>query len=96
MFTAAPPVLLTTIDWLPLLPTWTEPKLTLAGDADNCPAGAAAPVPLKAMLRAGLDALLLIRIDPVALPAAVGVNVARSVTFEDGFTVVGVVTPETA
>lgn len=70
--------------------------MTLAGDADNCPAGAAVPVPLKAMLRAGLDALLLIRIDPVALPAAVGVNVALSVTLEDGFTVIGVLTPETA
>jgi hypothetical protein len=69
--------------------------LTLAGDADNCPTGAAVPVPLNATLRAGLDALLAMTIDPVALPVAVGVNVALSVTLEDGFTVTGVVTPET-
>jgi hypothetical protein len=54
------------------------------------------PVPLKAMLSAGLEALLAITIDPVALPAAVGVNVALSVTLEDGFTVIGGLTPETA
>jgi hypothetical protein len=48
------------------------------------------------MLRAGLDALLPMRIEPVALPVAVGVNVALSVTLEDAFTVTGVVTPDTA
>jgi hypothetical protein len=53
-------------------------------------------VPLNAMLRAGFDALLAIMIEPVALPVAVGVNVALSVTLEDAFTVTGVVTPDTA
>ena len=70
--------------------------MTLAGDADNCPAGAAVPVPFNVMPRAGLDALLAMTIDPAALPAAVGVNVALSVTLEDGFTDTGVVKPETA
>ena len=69
--------------------------MTLAGDADNCPAGAAVPVPLKATLRAGLEALLAMTIDPAALPVAVGVKVALNVTLEDGFTDTGVVRPET-
>ena len=43
-----------------------------------------------------MDALLAMTIDPVALPVALGVNVALSVTLEDGFTVTGVVTPDTA
>jgi hypothetical protein len=96
MFTAAVPVLLTMIDWLPLLPTWTDPKFTVAGEADNCPTGAAVPVPLNATLRAGLDALLAIAIDPVTPPVVVGVNVALSVTLDDGFTVTGATTPDTA
>ena len=53
-------------------------------------------MPLNAMLRAGLDALLPMRIAPVTLPVALGVKAALSVTLEDGFTVTGVVTPETA
>ena len=57
---------------------------------------AAVPVPLSAMLSAGLEALLAMTIDPVVPPAAVGVNVALSVTLEDGFTVTGAVKPDTA
>jgi hypothetical protein len=95
MLTAAVPVLLTMIDWFPLLPTCTDPKFTLAGDADNSPTGAAVPVPLSAMTREGSPASLVIVMDPEALPVAVGVNVVVRVTLDEGFTVAGVVTPLT-
>jgi hypothetical protein len=73
-------------------PSTTLPKLKLAGETDN---PACVPVPLSAMLSDGFDALLVIVIEPVVLPDAVGVNVALSVTLEDGFTVTVVVTPDT-
>jgi hypothetical protein len=66
--------------------------LKLAGETDN---PACVPVPFRAILSDETDALLAIVIEPVTLPVAVGVNVALSVTLEDGFTATGVVTPET-
>jgi hypothetical protein len=74
-------------------PSTTLPKLKLAGETDN---PACVPVPLSAILIDGFDALLAIVIDPVVLPDELGVNVALSVTLDDGFTVTGAVTPDTA
>jgi len=67
------PVLLTTIDWLPLLPTLTLPKLTLIGLAVTwivC----ATPVPLRETRFGPLEALLTKEICPDALLADVGAN----------------------
>ena len=73
-------------------PSTTLPKLKLAGETDN---PACVPVPLSAILSDGFDALLVIVIDPLALPDAVGVNVVVSVILEDAFTVTGAVAPVT-
>jgi hypothetical protein len=96
-FTAALPVLLSTICCVPLAPTATEPKLKLAGFADNCPVGAAAAVPLNATLRLGLfGSLLAIVRFPVSLPVPVGLNVTLPCTDWPALIVWGVVIPFTA
>jgi hypothetical protein len=95
MFTAAEPVLLTTICWAPLLlPTATLPKFTLAGDADSWPTAVFEPVPLNGTLSVGfVGSLLVIVILPEAAPAAAGVNVTANVADELALIVAGVVTP---
>ena len=78
-----------------LLPTCTDPKFTLTGDADNCPTAAAVPVPLNAITREGSPASLVIVMDPEAVPAAVGANVVVRVTLDEAVTVTGVAMPLT-
>jgi hypothetical protein len=69
-------VLLTEIDCVPLLPTVTLPKFTLAGLALNCATGAAIPDPFSVTEVGLFDALLTSEICPEALPVAVGENFA--------------------
>jgi hypothetical protein len=89
----AVPVFVTVKLWDFVCPSTTLPKLKLAGETDN---PACVPVPFRAILSDGFDALLAIVIDPVVLPDELGVNVALRVTLDDGFTVTGAVTPDTA
>ena len=97
MFTAALPVLLSTICCVPLVPTDTEPKLKLAGFADNCPVAAAAAVPLNATFMLGLFGSLLVMVRfPVSLPVPVGLNVTLACTDWPALIVWGVVIPFTA
>jgi hypothetical protein len=96
MFTAAVPVLLTITAWLPLLPIWTDPKLILAGDANNTPVGTAEPVPVNGTLTVGLlGLLLLILILPVSPPTVVGANTTLNVAVFPGTTVAGIGMPLT-
>ena len=62
-----------------LLPTFTFPKLTLAGKSDMVYV-AATPVPFKATAGGAICASLVIAIAPVAAPAAVGANLACNAT----------------
>ena len=55
----------------PLLPIRTFPKLTLAGFAESCPC---VPVPLRAIVRVGFEALLVIVIVADAFPVVLGEN----------------------
>lgn len=73
MVTLAVPEFVNVIVWVPLLPTPTEPKLTLAGLAPICPW---MPVPDIAMAAGEPGALLTTEMLPVAAPAEVGANVA--------------------
>ena len=69
--TLADPEFVSIIDWDPLLPTRTLPKLTLDGFADRV---ACVPVPVKAIVAGEPGALLVSEMLPVALPAIVGAN----------------------
>ena len=71
--TGAVPVLVSVTETEPLLPMRTLPKLMLEGLAESAPC---VPVPLSAMERFGLVALVEIAIVPETAPAAVGANVA--------------------
>jgi hypothetical protein len=57
-----------------VLPTCTVPKAMLVGFAARVPT--LTPEPESGMLREGLDAVLVIAMLPVALPAVLGANVA--------------------
>ena len=74
----------------PLLPTRTFPKLTLAGLAVSCPC---VPVPLRAIVRVGLDASLVSVMLPEAFPAAAGANCAVKVVLCPAARVSGVASP---
>jgi hypothetical protein len=74
-------------------PSVKLPKLKIEGETE-IPACVA--VPLNAIASEALDAFDAIVIVPESFPAAVGVNVAVSVTLDDGFTVNGAVMPLTA
>jgi hypothetical protein len=71
------PVLLTEIACVPLIPTMTLPKFTLAGLALSCATGAATPEPLSVTEVGLFDALLTNEICPEALPVVVGENCAE-------------------
>ena len=77
MVTLDPPVLVTVSDRGWLFPTVTLPKLRLVGFDPRAPA--LTPVPVRGMDRVGLEALEVTVTVPVALPAAVGVNVTLKV-----------------
>lgn len=96
MCTAALPVLLTTICRFALAPTATVPKLTLAGEADNWPTGAADPAPLNGTFKVGLfGSLLLILRFPVTFATVVGANTAMNDAVAPGASVAGTVSPLT-
>lgn len=75
--TLVPPVFVTVSEIDELLPTVTFPKLMLVGLAPNVPG--ATPVPDKPMVNVGFDPFEVMVTLPLALPAAVGVNVTLNV-----------------
>jgi hypothetical protein len=73
-----------------LLPTVTLPKLRLAGLGDRAPVES--PVPDSETLSDGFEAFDVTVTVPLALPAAVGLNVTLKVVFAPAASVIGVVT----
>jgi hypothetical protein len=74
------------------VPAFKLPNDKLAGFAVS-DGDAVMPVPVRAIASDESDALLAMVIDPASVPAALGANVAESVTFDDGLIVTGVLTP---
>jgi hypothetical protein len=64
--------------WVPVLPTFTLPKLTLGVPSVNC-AWPAVPVPLSAIAIGEFGRLLATETEPVAAPVAVGENFTPNV-----------------
>ena len=58
---------------VPLAPTTTLPRPSVAGLTVNCPA-ATAPVPERAIFKVGLDAFEVIATFPLTVPAEAGVK----------------------
>ncbi len=85
------PPFVNVIVWELLLPMFTLPKLSLAGEAVKLPC---VPVPLNAIVSGEFGALLATEMLPLAVPAAVGANFAVKVAFCPAAIVSGVVTPE--
>jgi len=77
MVTLAVPELLNVMVCVPLLPTSTLPKLTLAGLGVSCPC---TPVPARERAAGELVALLVTLTLPVTLPVTPGANNTFSVT----------------
>jgi hypothetical protein len=71
--TLAEPLFFKVIVCVLLLPTFTVPKFSLAGEAPSC---ACVPVPFNAIVSGAPGPLFAIEIEPVALPAVVGANCA--------------------
>lgn len=88
--TLADPEFVNVIDWVPLLPTATDPKFTLDGLAPTWPA---IPVPDNAIAAGEPGALLTIEILPVSLPVAGGVNFAVNDALLLALIVIGMVAP---
>jgi hypothetical protein len=84
--TLAEPELVNVTVCVPLLPVATEPKFTLPGFAVSWPS---TPVPERATVAGDPAALLAIEIEPVALPAAAGVNVVLNDALAPAATVIG-------
>ena len=74
-----------------MLPTVTLPKLRLAGFDPSVPA--VTPVPVKAIVRVGFEPFEVIVTVPVAVPAAVGVNVTLKVALCPAASVTGAAMP---
>ena len=91
MVTLEPPVLVTVSDRDWLFPTVTLPKLRLAGFDPRAPA--LTPVPVRGMVRVGLEALEVMVTVPVALLAAVGVKVTLKVALWPEVSVTGAAMP---
>ena len=91
MVTLVPPVLVTVSDRDWLFPTVTLPKLRLVGFDPKAPG--VTPVPVSGMVRVGSEALEVTVTVPVALPAAVGVNVTLKVALWPEVSVTGAVMP---
>jgi hypothetical protein len=69
--TLAVPLFFSVIACTLLLPTFTLPKFSLAGEAPSC---ACVPVPLSAIVNGEFGPLFAIEMPPLAAPAAVGAN----------------------
>jgi hypothetical protein len=91
MVTLEPPVLVIVSGRAWLFPTITLPKLRLAGFDPKAPG--VTPVADSGIVRLGLEALEVMVTAPVALPAAVGVNVALKVALWPEASVTGAVMP---
>src|SRR5215472_19105327 len=91
MVTLEPPVLVTVSERDLLLPRVTLPKLRVVGFDPSAPA--VTPVPVRGMVRVGLEALEVMVTEPVALPAAVGVKVTLKVALWPAVSVRGAVMP---
>ena len=74
-----------------LLPTVTLPKLRLVGFDPSVPG--VTPLPDKEMVRVGFDALEVMVMLPLALPADDGANETLKVALCPAFRVTGVVMP---
>jgi hypothetical protein len=74
----------------PLLPTPTEPKLTLAGLAPSCPC---VPVPDRAIAAGEPGALLTTEMLPDAAPADIGAKVAVNEALLPALIFIGIVAP---
>ena len=89
--TLVPPVLVTVSESDCLFPTVTVPKLRLVGFAPRVPG--VTPVPDKGMVSVGFEALDVIVMLPLALPADDGANETLKVALCPAFSVTGVVIP---
>ena len=79
---------------VPLSPTCTLPRLSVAGLAVRVP-GVAVPVPDKGIVNVGFEAVEVIVTLPLAAPVAVGANLTESVADCPADRVIGVVMPLT-
>jgi hypothetical protein len=86
------PLLEIAMDLVRLVFTVTLPNATLVGDAASVPAVVEVPVPLKAIFREGLAALLVTVTAPERAPVEVGVNFTLNVRVFPAPSVTGVVT----
>ena len=89
--TLVPPVLVTVSDTDFLFPTVTVPKLMLLGSAPKPPGEV--PVPDRGMVRVGFEALDVIAMLPLALPAEDGLNKTVKVVLCPADKVSGAVIP---
>ena len=86
------PVAFKVPDAVPLVPTTTSPTAIVLGETPSWPA-VVVPVPDRATVSVGFEAFdVSVRV-PVALQAAVGVNVSLLVAFVPGPSVSGAVIP---
>jgi hypothetical protein len=88
--TLAEPLFFSVIVCVLLLPTFTLPKFSLAGEAPSC---ACVPVPLSAIVSGAPGPLFAIEIEPVAAPAVVGANCAVNDVLCPAVSVCGVERP---
>jgi hypothetical protein len=88
--TLAVPAFVNVIDWVPLLPTATDPKFTLEGLALSWPC---IPVPVNAIVAGEPGALLTIEMPPVAAPAEAGVKMAENDALLPALIVIGMLAP---
>ena len=93
MVTLAFPVLLTVTVCVALVPMARFPKLNELGLAESCKMEET-PVPLRGMLSAGFEALLVSVILPAMLPANVGAKATLNEDERPGATESGVVSPD--
>ncbi len=91
MVTLVPPVLVTVSDTDFLLPTVTVPKLMLVGSAPKPPG--VTPVPDRGIVRDGFEALEMMLMLPLALPADDGLNKTVKTVLCPAERVTGVVIP---
>ena len=82
-------VIVSDCDWL--LPTVTLPKLRVVGFAPKLPG--VTPVPVRGIVRVGLDALEVTATLPATLPADVGLNETVKVALCPAARVTGDVMP---
>ncbi len=91
--TVAPPVLVIVAVLLLVLPTFTLPKLIVVGLSPSMPG--ATPVPVRLIVRLGLEPLLVIVTLPVGVPADCGANTTLNDLLAPAARVNGTVIPLT-